>query len=55
MAGATSSGKTTLLGWLLTLILQKDVGLFGNFGSFPVTLRAQATGKSEVYWKQSEI
>ena len=35
----------------VTLTLQKDIGLFGNFGSFPVTLRSQATGKSEVYWK----
>lgn len=33
------------------LTLQKDIGLFGNFGSFPITLQAQATGKSEVYWK----
>lgn len=33
------------------LMLQKDIGLFGNFGSFPITLQAQATGKSEVYWK----
>lgn len=35
----------------VTLTLQKDIGLFGDFGSFPVTLRSQATGKSEVYWK----
>ena len=35
----------------VTLTLQKDIGLFGNFGSFPVTLSSQATGKSEVYWK----
>ncbi len=35
----------------VTLTLQKDIGLFGNFGSFPVILRSQATGKSEVYWK----
>lgn len=35
----------------VTLTLQKNIGLFGSFGSFPVTLRAQATGKSEVYWK----
>ena len=35
----------------VTLTLQKDIGLFGNFGSFPVTLRARSTGKSEVYWK----
>lgn len=34
-----------------TLTLQKNIGLFGGFGSFPVTLQAQATGKSEVYWK----
>ena len=31
--------------------VQKNIGLFGGFGSFPITLRAQATGKSEVYWK----
>lgn len=35
----------------VTLTLQKNIGLFGEFGSFPVTLRSQATGKSEVYWK----
>lgn len=33
------------------LTLQENIGLFGNFGSFPITLQAQATGKSEVYWK----
>ncbi|MEG1630952.1 MAG: DUF4320 family protein [Hydrogenoanaerobacterium sp.] len=30
---------------------QMDIGLFGEFGSFPVTLRGEAMGKSEVYWK----
>ena len=35
----------------LTLTLQTDIGLFGGFGSFPVTLTAKASGKSEVYWK----
>lgn len=35
----------------VTLTLPRDIGLFGRFGSFPVTLRSQATGKSEVYWK----
>lgn len=35
----------------LTLTIQADIGLFGGFGSFPVTLKAQASGKSEVYWK----
>lgn len=33
------------------LTTQADIGLFGGFGSFPVTLKAQASGKSEVYWK----
>nr|WP_308625361.1 DUF4320 family protein [uncultured Eisenbergiella sp.] len=33
------------------LTLQRNIGLFGDFGSFPITLRAQAAGKSEVYWK----
>lgn len=35
----------------VTVSIQKNIGLFGGFGSFPITLRAQATGKSEVYWK----
>lgn len=35
----------------VTLTLQMNIGLFGDFGSFPVTLRAEATGKSERYWK----
>lgn len=35
----------------VTVTMRKDIGLFGGFGSFPVTLTAQATGKSEVYWK----
>jgi hypothetical protein len=35
----------------VTVSVQKNIGLFGGFDSFPITLRAQATGKSEVYWK----
>ncbi|MDL2294713.1 DUF4320 family protein [Ruminococcaceae bacterium OttesenSCG-928-D13] len=35
----------------VTVTLQTNIGLFGGFGSFPITLRAEATGKSEVYWK----
>jgi len=35
----------------VTVTTQTDLGLFGGFGSFPVTLKAQASGKSEVYWK----
>lgn len=35
----------------VTLTLEKDIGLFGGFGSFPVQLKARASGKSEVYHK----
>lgn len=35
----------------VTLTLEKNIGLFGSFGSFPITLRSQASGKSEVYHK----
>lgn len=35
----------------VTLTLDMDIGLFGGLGSFPITLRSEATGKSEVYWK----
>lgn len=35
----------------VTVTTQVDLGLFGGFGSFPVTLKAQSSGKSEVYWK----
>lgn len=33
------------------LTYRYNLGLFGGFGSFPITLRAVAVGKSEVYWK----
>lgn len=35
----------------VTLMMESNIGLFGEFASFPITLRSQATGKSEVYWK----
>lgn len=35
----------------VTVTTQADIGLFGGFGSFPLTLKAEASGKSEVYWK----
>jgi hypothetical protein len=35
----------------VTLTLQTNIGMFGGFGSFPITLRSEASGKSEVYWK----
>jgi hypothetical protein len=46
------SGRVQLNGEItVTLTLQTNIGLFGGFGSFPITLRSTATGKSEVYWK----
>ena len=35
----------------VTLTLEKNIGLFGDFGSFPITLKSEAAGKSEVYWR----
>jgi hypothetical protein len=35
----------------VTVTLRENLGLFDSFGSFPITLRAQASGKSEVYHK----
>lgn len=35
----------------VTITLERNIGLFGEFGSFPVTLTAKASGKSERYWK----
>ena len=35
----------------VTVTLRMNIGLFDSFGSFPVTLRALASGKSEGYWK----
>lgn len=35
----------------VTLTTTVNIGLFGKFGSFPVTLTAKATGASEVYHK----
>ena len=46
------SGRVQLNGEIkVTLTLRMNIGLFGGFGSFPITLRSEATGKSEVYWK----
>ena len=35
----------------VTLTLQRNLGLFGGIGNFPVTLTSRATGKSEVFHK----
>lgn len=34
----------------VTCTVTQNIG-FGPFGSFPITLTAKASGKSEVYWK----
>lgn len=48
----SKSGKIQLNeDFTVTVTVQTDLGLFGGFGSFPVMLKAQASGKSEVYWK----
>ena len=36
---------------VVTVSMQVDIGLFGVFDSFPIPLKSQAVGKSEVYWK----
>ena len=48
---ATRIAQTTRHPVTVTLTHEIDLGLFAGFGSFPITLRADATGKSEVYWK----
>ena len=35
----------------VTVTYHINIGLFGGFASFPITLRADAAGKGEVYWK----
>lgn len=35
----------------VTLHITVNIGLFGDFGSFPIDIAAKSTGKSEVYWK----
>ncbi|OCN03325.1 hypothetical protein A7X67_13310 [Clostridium sp. W14A] len=35
----------------VTVTMRTNIGLFGGFSSFPITLTAKADGVSEVYWK----
>lgn len=35
----------------VTVTYKTNIGLFGKFGSFPITLKGKASGKGEVYWK----
>lgn len=36
---------------MVTCTMTVNIGLFGDFGSFPIELTAKASGKSEAYWK----
>lgn len=45
--GEIQEGQTVAVRCTVT----KETGLWGGLGSFPVTLRGNASGKSEVYWK----
>ena len=48
----TNTGKLQLNEEVtVTVSLEMELGLFGELASFPVTIRARASGKSEVYWK----
>lgn len=48
----SKNGKVQLNEELSVIVTyETNIGLFGGLGSFPITLRADAKGKSEVYWK----
>ena len=47
-----TSGKVQLNGEItVTCTMTENIGLWGGFGSFPITIQGRATGQSEVYWK----
>lgn len=47
-----TSGKVQLNGEItVTCTMTENIGLWGGFGSFPITIQGCATGQSEVYWK----
>ena len=48
----SGTGHIQLNGEITVILTYETVlGLFGGFASFLITLRADASGKSEVYWK----
>lgn len=48
----SQTGRIQLNGEVsVTVTLQRDVGLFGGLGSFPIPLTGKASGKGQVYWK----
>lgn len=47
-----TSGEVQLNGTItVTCSLTDNIGLWGGFGSFPITVQGRATGQSEVYDK----
>ena len=47
-----TSGNVQLGGTItVTCSLTDNIGLWGGFGTFPITVRGRSTGQSEVYWK----
>lgn len=47
-----TSGNVQLNGEItVTCTMTENIGLWGGFGSFPITIQGRATGQSEVYWK----
>ena len=47
----STSGRVQLNDeFTVTVTREVDIGFF-EFGSFPITLTAKASGRSEVYWK----
>ena len=48
----SKTGKIQLNGTIeVKCSLPENIGLFGGFSSFPITVTGKATGQSEVYWK----
>ncbi|PKM52547.1 MAG: hypothetical protein CVV02_01560 [Firmicutes bacterium HGW-Firmicutes-7] len=51
-ASSYSSNKVQLNDPItVTCTAKVDIGLFGDFASFPINLKGKATGRSEVFWK----
>jgi len=50
----SKTGKIQLNEEIFVIVTYEvNIGMFNGFGSFPITLRGEAMGKSEVYWKQA--
>lgn len=53
IANYISDSNNIQLNGSITVVLSytMNIGLFGNFGSFPIQLTSKASGRSEAYWK----